>query len=114
MTTNVLLWVIALSGVGTLLIRVLPMMWQGKIPGGRHDRALRKALNAVGPAAITALLLVSIWGMVALENVAQTGLPIVVGLIGVALGSKYLGSIAWATIAGVLSYGGTLALLSSL
>lgn len=114
MTTTVLLWVIAISGLGTVLIRTLPMIWQGKSPGERHGRGLRKALNAVGPAAITALLLVSIWDMVTPGNAIETGLPALAGLMGVALGSKYLRSIAWATIAGVLSYGGALVLLASL
>ncbi|NYT60900.1 AzlD domain-containing protein [Alcaligenaceae bacterium] len=106
MTTSTLLWVIALSGAGTFLIRLLPMLWQEKGVKSAWSRGgLRNALDAIGPAAIVALLVVSFWGMVASQPSVQNMLPIIVGLLGVVLGKRLLGSIAWATLSGVLAYG---------
>lgn len=106
MTTSTLLWIIALSGAGTFLIRLLPMLWQEKGVKSAWSRGgLRNALDAIGPSAIVALLVVSFWGMVAPQPSTQSILPIVIGLLGVALGKRLLGSIAWATLCGVLAYG---------
>lgn len=106
MTNSTLLRIIALSGAGTFLIRLLPMLWEGKGDNtARHRKGLRHALNAIGPSAIVALLVVSFWGMVAPQPSTQNVLPIVVGLLGVMGGKRWLGSIAWATLSGVLAYG---------
>jgi branched-subunit amino acid transport protein len=101
-----LLWVAILSGLGTFLIRYLPMHWHEKGEGGNWMRgSLRRSLDAIGPAAIVALIVVSCWSLLGAGSYAREGLPLVLGLAGVALGKKYLGSIAWATLAGVLAYG---------
>jgi branched-subunit amino acid transport protein AzlD len=113
LTGSQLLWVIALSGAGTLLIRWLPMAWQARSGGrDRVNPRLRRCLDAVGPSAIIALLVVSFWGMVAPQPSVHAVLPILCGLAGVALGKKILGSIAWGTLGGVLAYGLTLWALS--
>ena len=101
------MWVVLLSGIGTFLIRLLPMIWQerGIGRGAGHGRA-RRALDAIGPAAIVALLVVSFWGLVDLRHApVDTVAPVVAGVLGVAGGKKYLKTIAWATLAGVLAYG---------
>ncbi|WP_353147930.1 AzlD domain-containing protein [Pollutimonas bauzanensis] len=109
MTNSTLLWVIALSGAGTFLIRLLPMLWQEKGVKSAWSRGgLRNALDAIGPSAIVALLVVSFWGMLAPSPSLHNGLPIVIGLAGVVLGKRLLGTIAWATLSGVLAYGLTL------
>ncbi|HEY9571956.1 MAG TPA: hypothetical protein VIR76_02405 [Pusillimonas sp.] len=101
-----LFWIIALSGAGTLLIRLLPMTWQDKgIKKAAGRAGLRRMLDAIGPAAIVALLVAALWGMAAPAVSVQTVTPIVAGLAGVLLGKKYLQTIAWATLAGVLAYG---------
>ncbi len=106
MTNTSLLWVIALSGAGTFLIRLLPMLWQERGLESAWSRSgLRNALDAVGPSAIVALLVASFWGMMAHDPTALNALPIVLGLLGVLLGKRLLGSIAWATLSGVLAYG---------
>ncbi|SHI21402.1 AzlD domain-containing protein [Pollutimonas bauzanensis] len=106
MTDASLLWVIALSGAGTFLIRLLPMLSQKKGLESVWSRGgLRNALDAVGPSAIVALLAASFWGMIDRHPTAQNALPIVLGLLGVMLGKRLLGSIAWATLSGVLAYG---------
>lgn len=109
MTTSTLLLVIVLSGAGTFLIRLLPMLWQEKEVKNAGSRGrLRGALNAIGPSAIIALLVVSFWGMVGQQPSSRTVLPIVFGLLGVLLGRRLLGGIAWATLSGVLAYGAIL------
>lgn len=115
MSGSSLLWVIALSGAGTLLIRLLPMIWQDKgIRKAAGRGGLRRALDAIGPSAIVALLVVSFWGMMAPQASVQAVAPIVAGLAGVWLGKRLLHTIAWATLAGVLAYGLTLWGLASL
>ena len=69
---------------------------------------LRYALDAIGPSAIVALLVTSFWSMVDTAAFIHDALPIVLGLLGVLAGKKILGSIAWATLAGVCAYGATL------
>ncbi|HWK70436.1 MAG TPA: AzlD domain-containing protein [Burkholderiaceae bacterium] len=99
-------WVIALCGAGTLLIRLLPMIWQDKgIRKAAGQGGLRRALDAIGPSAIVALLAVSFWGMIAPQASLQAVAPIVAGLAGVWLGKRLLHTIAWATLAGVAAYG---------
>jgi branched-subunit amino acid transport protein len=114
MNASTLLWVIALGGAGTLLIRLLPMIWQEKgIRKAAATGRLRRALDAIGPSAIVALLAVSFWGMIAPQASVQAVLPVVAGLAGVWLGKKLLRTIAWATLAGVLAYGLALWALAS-
>ncbi|HUH59682.1 MAG TPA: AzlD domain-containing protein [Candidimonas sp.] len=103
---TVLVWVIAACGLVTLLIRYLPMRWRekgnGRAAGGGR---WRYALDAVGPSAIMALLVTSFWSMAAADPVATTVVPIFVGVSGVILGKRLVGSIAGATLSGVLAYG---------
>lgn len=113
MTGSTLVLVIVAAGAATLLIRLLPMLWQQK--GAKKSRSrplLRNVLEAIGPAAIVALLSVSLWGMVAAQPSTEGILPVIMGLLGVLVGKKTLGSIASATLGGVLAYGTTLWLLS--
>lgn len=106
LTGSELVWVIALSGAGTLLIRWLPMVWQARNAGRREPgRRLRRCLDAIGPSAIVALLAASFWGMLSPQPSVGTALPILCGLAGVALGKRMLKTIAWATVSGVLAYG---------
>ncbi|MBB5214083.1 AzlD domain-containing protein [Parapusillimonas granuli] len=105
LTQAELIWVVALSGAGTLLVRWLPMVWQHRNAGRRPNPRLRRALDAIGPSAIVALLAASFWGMAAPQPSAAAVLPILCGLAGVALGKRALRSIAWATLSGVLAYG---------
>ncbi|MEO6959583.1 MAG: branched-chain amino acid transport, partial [Burkholderiaceae bacterium] len=63
MSTSVLIWVVFLSGAGTFLIRFLPMLWRDKgVQSGVWAKGpLRSGLNAIGPAAIVALLVAVSW-----------------------------------------------------
>jgi uncharacterized membrane protein len=99
-------WIVLASGVGTYLIRLAPMLWQEK--GGKRGTRpgpLRYALDAIGPAAIVALLTTSFWSMVSPDRLLGDAAPIVVGLAGVVVGKHWLGTIAWATLMGVAAYG---------
>ncbi len=112
MTNTTLVLLIVAGGAGTLLIRLLPMLWQQR--GDRIGRRplLRNALEAIGPSAIVALLSVSLWSMASTQPSLDGILPMIAGLLGVFTGKKLLRSIAWATLSGVLAYGATLWLLS--
>ena len=104
--TFTLLWIIALSAVGTFLIRYLPMRWQEK--GASHNLRqgrVGRALDAIGPAAIVALIVVSCGSLLGTPLSVRDGTALALGLIAVALGKKILRSIAAATLTGVLVYG---------
>jgi len=107
-----LLWIAVLSGVGTFLVRFLPMAWHMRNSARRQPRgAWRRGMDAIGPAAIVALLTVSLWGLVNGAAPMRSMLAVAAGLLGVWLGRRYVGSIAWATLAGVLAYGAMLAVV---
>jgi branched-subunit amino acid transport protein len=115
LTDSELIWVVALSGLATLLIRWLPMVWQARAQRGRRsDMRLRRSMDAIGPSAIIALLLTSFWGMLSAHATALTVLPIVAGLAGVVVAKRYLKSVAWGTVGGVVCYAASLWALSLL
>lgn len=105
--STALLVVIVLGGLGTFQIRYVPMRWRGSAarPAGAGRNMLRRALEGIGPGAIVALLVVSCWALLKPAPDAGNGIPLCVGLAAVALGKRCLGSVAWATLAGVLAYG---------
>lgn len=104
--STALLVVIALGGLGTFLIRYVPLRWRGSAarPGAGRNM-LRRALEGIGPGAIVALLVVSCWALLKPMPDAGNGIPLCAGLAAVVLGKRCLGSVAWATLAGVLAYG---------
>ena len=64
MSTGWLIVIVLASGVGTLLLRLLPMLWQEKgMKEAWRQGARRRALDAIGPSAMVALLGVSFWSM---------------------------------------------------
>lgn len=110
---TMVLWIIVVCGIGTYLIRLLPMIWHARGSDKRaHGGVLRRALDAIGPSAIVALLTVSLWSLVDMQMPVGTGAPVVAGLLGVWVGHRYLRTIAWATLSGVLCYGAASWLIS--
>lgn len=107
MSTTAVIWVALLSGAGTFLIRFLPMQWHEK--GAQNtwsaQGSLRNALDAMGPAAIVALLVAELWSMVLPASFLHDIIPVAAGLAGVAIGKRFLHGIAWATLTGVVVYG---------
>lgn len=100
-------WIVVLCGVGTFLLRWLPL-WSARHRRhtGRTTAALQKWLEGVGPAAIAALLVVSVWGQIAAD--ARPGrVAIVVLALGCTAAARRVcrGGIAVPTLAGALTYG---------
>lgn len=98
-------WIALACGIGTLTTRLWPMYWHSKGGAESLSPTLSRALAGLGPAAISALIVASLWSEVA---VAQPWLP--AARIAAALGSivlvrKLVGGAAWPTLAGVLVYG---------
>ncbi|TEA77764.1 hypothetical protein ERE07_13665 [Allopusillimonas ginsengisoli] len=105
---------IVVCGAGTFLIRWLPMIWHTRGAGRAAQAGVwRRALDAIGPSAIVALLTVSLWGLVDIQALVSSAAPVLLGLLGVVLGHRYLHGIAWATLAGVLAYGISVWLLAT-
>ncbi|MCX5591941.1 hypothetical protein [Alcaligenes endophyticus] len=105
---TVLMIVIALAGLGTYLIRVLPMKWHERGQQQHSDKAhstrLIPVLQAIGPAAIVALLCISLAGLLTPPSWLSDSLCVALGLLGVMVGHR-LGGIAIGTLLGVLTYG---------
>lgn len=102
-----MLWTVLACSAGTFLIRFLPMLWRQKGAGGRTParHAMLSALDAIGPAAVVALLVATVWSLIVPGSIAHDSVAVAAGLIGVVLGKRFLRSIAWATLAGVAAYG---------
>lgn len=106
-------WIVLLSGLGTFALRWLPWRQARRRADRRVGRPhaagwVERALVGVGPAAITALLLVSLWGLVqgAEAPAWSPVLAAVGGLATVALVRRIVGGMAWPTLLGALAYGG--------
>ncbi len=112
MNTTSFLLTIAGIGLGTFLIRFLPFYWSLKGQGRRTlSGSWRRAINAVGPAAIVSLLTVAVWGLVEKAATSSEIVAVVLGMAAVCVGKRYLRDVAAATFAGVLVYTLTLYLL---
>lgn len=101
-----LLLIIVLSGAGTFLLRFLPIWRARRGPGTRSaSPRLRAFLQGIGPAAMTALLVVSLWPMVRGNDHAAQGLITVAALTTIYLTKRWLGGIAFPTLLGAVCYG---------
>lgn len=95
---------ILICGIGTYLLRWLPLRWQ---QGGAYERLhprLRLALAALGPAAIVALLIASLWPSIT-HGTLSAQLVLTGALAAIALTRALCGGIALPTLGGVLVYG---------
>jgi len=104
---------LVLAGLGTYLIRYLPLRhaaWllgegEGKDGG---ERPLTRALAAIGPAAVVALTTLSLFELArpaAASGTAQGWLALALGGLAVWLVHRLSGAVALATLAGALVYG---------
>lgn len=97
---------IALCGLGTFLLRYLPLLvlnWQSgqrKMP----PELLLRAINGTGPAAIAALLLLSLMPMLDVQQPWQL-MATLAGVVVVCLVKRLSGSLALSIILGALLYG---------
>ncbi|WP_251006470.1 AzlD domain-containing protein [Stenotrophomonas sp. ISL-67] len=102
-----MLWIILVCATGTFLLRWVPL-WharrhrQKRIAGSTAQRWL----EGVGPSAISALFVVSAWGLLPTDERAGRIVMVVLALACVAL-LRLLrrGSVALPTLAGSVAYG---------
>lgn len=106
MSTHTLL-IIVLCGIGTFLLRFLPIRQARRTTGSSQaSRRVQRLLQGIGPAAIMALLVISLW-----PSVAGTGphaakiLCALAALATIGVLKNRLGGIALPTLAGALVYG---------
>ncbi|WP_269901907.1 AzlD domain-containing protein [Paenalcaligenes faecalis] len=96
------------AGLGTYLLRYLPMRWFVQLQSVFQQPLLRAALVALGPAAIVALLVVSLAGLIQFDTVTQAQsdlLRIAVALLGIWCSHRLYKNTIVATFVGVLIYG---------
>ncbi|MGO3743564.1 AzlD domain-containing protein [Kerstersia sp.] len=104
MTENEL--IILLCGIGTFLIRWLPMRGQARVrEAAAADGLAQRLLRGIGPAAIAALLAVSFWPMVAQRPDIWQGAAVLLSLGVILLLKRRFGGIAGPTLAGAAVYG---------
>jgi branched-subunit amino acid transport protein len=101
------LWIILACGVGTFLLRWLPLKHarqQREVPA---DASVAGALLAgVGPAAISALFAVSVWGIVSADFTSPQLARTTVALAAVVIARMLArGGVAVPTLCGALIYG---------
>lgn len=108
MTRWQVIGLLAGAGLGTYCLRYLPMRWYVLLQEVFERSRLKAVLSALGPAAIVALLVVSLKGLA--TNEAQEVDPVRVGHILLALAAIWLSHIKYkntmlATFVGVVVYG---------
>jgi len=105
--------VVIACGAGTFLLRWLPI-WHLRrrqtVPDAgqtaRHGRArVQRFLAGIGPAALSALLLVSVWPFFRDASQPPRLFAAAAALIVVYVGKRLTRSVAGSTLAGALTYG---------
>ncbi|WXL24224.1 AzlD domain-containing protein [Ectopseudomonas mendocina] len=100
-------WIILACGVGTFLLRWLPLRQARKRhTTERGSAAVVRLLAGVGPAAVSALFTVSIYGLLGTEHTLNQFFRIVSALaIVVMVRMLTRGGVAIPTLCGALGYG---------
>ncbi len=100
-------WVILVCGAGTFLLRLLPMRWlQRSQQGGRTlSPRLMGALQALGPAAIGALLVAALWPQWSWGEPFWQLARLLLAIAAILLARRLAGGIAMPTLVGVLAFG---------
>lgn len=98
--------IVLLCGAGTFLLRFLPM-WQTRRKSGTSvlPGRLHHLLQGIGPAAITALLVVSLWSSFVTNYHLETALGTGLALLSILVIKRLSGGIAAPTLAGAIIYG---------
>ncbi|MBV6271502.1 AzlD domain-containing protein [Alcaligenaceae bacterium CGII-47] len=98
--------IIILCGAGTFLLRFLPI-WQTRhaVASTQRSKRMQCLLQGIGPAAIMALLVISLWPMLMGDLRIARGFSALAALTMIALFKHWRGGIALPTLAGALSYG---------
>lgn len=109
MTTWQVIALLAGAGLGTYLLRYLPMRWYEVLQRLTAGSSWQVVLIALGPAAIVALLVVSVWGLVDTDQVVSLqsdALRIALVFVLMLLFRLCVQNTIAVTFVGVLSYGG--------
>ncbi|WP_043528173.1 AzlD domain-containing protein [Litchfieldella xinjiangensis] len=105
--------IVLLCGLGTFLLRWLPV-WHARRE--RQQRpppvVLQRLLRAIGPAAITSLLVVSLWPIVTQPENGAPILAVGLALLVMVIVKRFKGGIALPTLLGAATYGGALHFLA--
>lgn len=101
-----LVLIIVLSGGGTFLLRFLPI-WRARRQTSSTTTSprLRAFLQGIGPAAMTALLVVSLWPMLQGSEHGAQALVTAAALATIYLTKRWFSGIALPTLMGALTYG---------
>ncbi|MFC3340377.1 AzlD domain-containing protein [Paracandidimonas soli] len=102
--------VIVLCGAGTFLLRFVPL-WRSRSRQQATDAApdrpsaLHRFFQGIGPAAITALLLVSLWPFFVASGSWQKALSAGLALLVIYIGKRLTHGLAGPTLLGAGAYG---------
>lgn len=106
MDNDVLLPVVLLGGLATYATRFLPLAVAERLKGRHMPRRLHRFLVALGPAAIAALLALSLAEQLPVDHFVSAGWPVLSGVAAVIAAHRLGGgNPAWATLAGAAAYG---------
>ena len=97
--------VVLLGGLATYLTRYLPMAAAKWLTDGRLPPRLSRFLRALGPAAIAALLALSLAELLPAAHLPGAALAVLAGAGTVIIVHRLTGNPAWATLAGAVAYG---------
>jgi branched-subunit amino acid transport protein AzlD len=105
---------IVVCGVGTFLLRLIPL-W--KEPHTTTDSSLQKGFihqlsNAIGPAAVTSLLVAMLWPIVSTGEL-QRAVMMLQGMLATWAVQRLWGGIALPTLCGATVYGALAALFGA-
>lgn len=101
--------VVLLCGVGTFLLRFIPI-WRSRSQQAKNiqpnaSSALHRFFQGIGPAAITALLLVSLWPFFVTSGSWQKPLSAVIALFVIFVTKRITRGLAGPTLLGSAVYG---------
>jgi|SRR5699024_2802087 len=97
--------IVILAGLGTFLLRYLPLRKTAKPTSSKPRSARSQAfLQAIGPAAITSLLVVSLWPLWT-ESPPYSAGAIILALLSIVLIRRFTRDIALPTLMGATVYG---------
>lgn len=101
-----LIVIVLLCGAGTFFLRLLPI-WRARRKAGTAAAhgLLQSFLRGIGPAAITALLVVSLWPMIGGQDGLIRTAAIAAALLVIVAVKRLKGGIAGPTLAGAAVYG---------
>lgn len=100
-------WVAIACGVATFIVRALPMYGASLKQSRRNSTSheCNNVLTAFGPAAIAALLVISLWPAGGKGFQLETILAVSIGLSAVVITKRATGGIAFPTLIGAFAYG---------